>query len=185
MYLDLIVSHNDIKMNSVKMKVIVSWESSQNVHDVQAFLRFVNFYWWFIWHFSKIVQSLVNLIKKIMKFLWDVICEHVFNNLKKWFIMISILAHFDSDLKCVLEADSSDHAQKNVLSQYDKNDVLCSVVFFSWKLNAAESNYKIYDKELLVIIWCFEQWWSELEKFTFSVKILTDHKNLQYFMITK
>ena len=63
-----------------------------------------------------------------------------------------ILVHFDSDLKCVLEADSFNHAQKNVLSQYDKNDMLCSVVFFSQKLNAAELNYKIYDKKLFVII---------------------------------
>ena len=46
-------------------------------------------------------------------------------------MIASILAHFDSDLECVLEADSFDHAQKNVLSQYDKNNVLHSVVFFS------------------------------------------------------
>ena len=60
--------------------------------------------------------------------------------------------YFDSDLKCVLKADSFNHAQKSVLSQYDKNDILYSVIFFSQKLNAAESNYKIYDKKLLMII---------------------------------
>ena len=58
-------------------------------------------------------------------------CEHVFNDLKKQFITVLILVHFDFDLECVLEADLSDHAQEDVLSQYDKNDVLCSVVFFS------------------------------------------------------
>ena len=66
--------------------------------------------------------------------------------------------HFDSDLKCVFEADLFDHAQRDVLLQYDKNNMLCSVVFFSWKLNAAESNYEIYDKKLLIIIQYFEQW---------------------------
>ena len=44
------------------------------------------------------------------------IYEHIFNDLKKWFMIILILAHFDSDLECVLEADLSDHVQKNVLS---------------------------------------------------------------------
>ena len=78
--------------------------------------------------------------------------EHAFNNLKKWFITASIFAYFDSDLECVLKADSSDHAQENVLLQYDKNNVLHSVVFFSWKLNALKSNYKIYDKKLFIII---------------------------------
>ena len=63
-----------------------------------------------------------------------------------------ILAHFNPDLECVLETDSSDHAQENVFSQYDKNDVLQSIMYFSQKLNVIKSNYKIYDKELLAII---------------------------------
>ena len=40
----------------------------------------------------------------------------MFNNLKKQFMTASILAHFDFNLKCVFEADLSNHAQKNVLS---------------------------------------------------------------------
>ena len=46
-------------------------------------------------------------------------------------MIVLILAYFDSDFEYVLKADLSDHAQENVLSQYDKNDVLHSVVFFS------------------------------------------------------
>ena len=67
-------------------------------------------------------------------------------------MITSILAYFDSDFECVFEVDSSNHTQEDVLSQYDKNDILCSVVYFSQKLNAAKSNYKIYDKKLLIII---------------------------------
>ena len=66
----------------------------------------------------------MNLIKKIMKFVWNMTCKYAFNNLKKQFTTASILAHFDSDLECVLETDLSDHAQKNMLSQYDKNNIL-------------------------------------------------------------
>ena len=58
-------------------------------------------------------------------------CEHVFNDLKKQFTTVLILAHFNSDLECILKADLSDHAQKDVLLQYDKDDMLCSIVFFS------------------------------------------------------
>ena len=63
-----------------------------------------------------------------------------------------IFAYFNFDLEYILKTDLSDHAQENVLSQYDKNDVLHSVAYFSQKLNAAESNYKIYNKKLLMII---------------------------------
>ena len=144
-------------MNSIKIEIITNWESSQNVHNVQAFFEFVNFYWQFIQYFSKIVWLLMNLIKKITKFLWNITCEHIFNDLKKQFIITSIFAHFDSDFEYVFKTDLSDHIQEDVLLQYDKNDVLHSVVYFSWKLNVAESNYEMYDKELLVIIQCFEQ----------------------------
>ena len=98
--------------------------------------------------------------------------------MKKQFIIVSILAYFDSDFECILKADLSDHTQEDMLSQYDKNNVLCSIVYFSQKLNAAESNYEIYDKKLFTIIQCFEQWWSEFKKSVFLVKMLTDHKNL-------
>src|SRR5438045_4901782 len=67
-YLSLIISCDDIKMNSVKVEAITGWENPNNVHDVQSFLDFANFYQQFIKHFSKIVQSLVNLIKKDTKF---------------------------------------------------------------------------------------------------------------------
>ena len=87
-----------------------------------------------------------------MKFAWNVTCKHIFNDLKKQFMTVSILAYFDLNFKCVLETDLFDHTQENVLSQYDKNDVLQSIAYFSWKLNAIKSNYEIYDKKLLVII---------------------------------
>ena len=76
----------------------------------------------------------------------------MFNDLKNQFTTALILAHFDSDFKCILETDLSDHALKNMFLQYDENDVLHSVIYFFQKLNTAESNYEIYDKELLAII---------------------------------
>ncbi len=68
-----------------------------------------------------------------------------------------------------------------------KNDELHSVTFFSKNLASIECNYEIYDKELLTIIRCFEQWKLELLfiESNISIKILIDHKNFEYFMFTK
>ncbi len=55
----------------------------------------------------------------------------MFNDLKKQFMIILILTYFDSDLECVLKANLFNHTQKDVLSQYNKDDILYSVVFFS------------------------------------------------------
>jgi len=72
-----------------------------------------------------------------------------------------------------------------VLSQYNKNGELCLVAFLSQKLAPAESNYKIYDKELLAIVRYFKQWHLELKGSLFLIHVLTDYKNLQYFITTK
>ena len=48
-----------------------------------------------------------------------------------------------------------------------------------------ECNYKIYDKKLLAIIQYFEEWRPKLESTAMPVKVLTNHKGLEYFMTTK
>ncbi len=67
-----------------------------------------------------------------------------------------ILRHFDQTREAILETDSFDYVNGEVLSQYDDEDVLHSVAFYSKNMSPAECNYEIYDKELLVIIRAFE-----------------------------
>ena len=42
----------------------------------------------------------------------------------------SILVYFNSDLKYVFKVDLSNHAQKDMFSQYNKNNMLYLIVFF-------------------------------------------------------
>jgi hypothetical protein len=44
-----------------------------------------------------------------------------------------------------------------VLSQYNNDRILYLVAFFSKKYYLVEYNYKIYDKELIVIVHTFEE----------------------------
>ena len=96
-----------------------------------------------------------------------------------------ILAHYKQGVKTIVETDSSDYVSSRVLSQLGDNGLLHPVVFFSKNLNPAECNYEIYDKELLAIIRSFEQWRPDLEGTGVPVKVITDHKSLEYFMTTK
>ena len=74
---------------------------------------------------------------------------------------------------------------EGILSQYNKKSVLYLIAYFFKKHNSAECNYEIYNKELMVIICTFEEWCSELEDFTYLIDVITDHKNLKYFMFIK
>jgi len=84
-----------------------------------------------------------------------------------------------------VETDASNDTVVGVLSQHDKKGVLYPVTFFSTKMSPAERNYDIYDKELLLIIRAFKDWRAELEGIEEPVQVLSNHKNLEWFMTTK
>ena len=68
-----------------------------------------------------------------------------------------------------------------MLSQPDDNGVLRPVAFFSKKHSPAQCNYEIYDKKLLAIVRSFEEWRPHLIGAAQPIRVLTDHKNLEYF----
>jgi hypothetical protein len=59
------------------------------------------------------------------------------------------------------------------------------VAFFSKKHTPAKCNYEIYDKELMAIVWAFKEWRPKLEGVLHPIQVLSDHKNLEYFISTK
>ena len=55
------------------------------------------------------------------------------------------------------------------------------VAYISKSLNETEKNHEIYDKEMLVVIWCLEAWRHFLEGSQIKFKVWIDYKNLEYF----
>ena len=184
-YLELIIIIEKIKMNSSKINIIVNWFILINVKDVQSFLDFANFYKRFIYDYSRIVTSLIHLIRKDVLFVWSQKYQIAVNILKKVFTFKIILHHYNSDHKIVIEINVLNYVFKDILFQYDENEIFHSVTYFSKKHNSVECNYEIYDKELIIIVCTFKKWWSELEDFIYSVEMIMNHKYLKYFMSIK
>jgi hypothetical protein len=67
-FLGIIIGCNGICMDPEKIKTIIDWQPPSYVTDVQAFIRFSNFYYRFIQNFSKIITLLINLTQKDIKF---------------------------------------------------------------------------------------------------------------------
>jgi hypothetical protein len=184
-FLEMIINRDDIKMNFEKIKAMIDWETSNHLKEVQAFLEFVNFYRRFIKNFFKLVKSLIKLIRKDQFFYWFENCQIAFEQLKKRVIETLVLSYFSLELETFLKSDSFDYVSIEILSQKENDDHIKSIVYFSKTLSFAECNYEIYDKELLAIIRCFEQWRAELKSVKSLINVFIDHKNLKYFMITK
>jgi hypothetical protein len=125
------------------------------------------------------------LTQKNMYFLWLDECSQSFETLKQAFTTAPILRHFDYDCDIIVETDASDYVSAGVLSQYDDEGLLHPIAFFSKKYTPTEYNYEIYNKELMAIIRAFEEWQPELEGTLHPIQVLSNHKNLEYFMSTK
>ncbi len=63
-----------------------------------------------------------------------------------------VLKHFNSIRKAILKMNFLNYVNDEVLSQYDDEDILHSMIFYSKNMIFAECNYEIYDKKLLTII---------------------------------
>ena len=56
------------------------------------------------------------------------------------------------------------------------------MAYYSKKHTPAKSNYKIHNKELLIIIHYLKAWDTELRSIFKGFDIITDHKNIEYFI---
>ncbi len=184
-FLRLLLFIEELKMNLRKVQAVVEWSISTNLTQMQFFVDFCNFYRRFIKNFSKIVCLLIQLTQKEMIFEWNQACQTIFDHMKKRMTEASILRHFDQNRKTILEINSFDYVNDDILSQYDDEETLHSMIYYSKNLSFAECNYKIYDKKLLAIIRVFKHWWSELKLTELLIKMFTDHQALTSLMKDK
>ncbi|KAJ1596241.1 hypothetical protein NDA14_001923 [Ustilago hordei] len=118
-------------------------------------------------------------------FAWHNDAQHAFEQLRSAFGTDTILRHFDPTRPIIVETDASDFAVAAVLSQSFDQGTRHPIAFFSKKLDPAQLNYPIFDKEMFAIVAAFKHWRQYLEGAKFPVQVLTDHRSLEYFTTTK
>ncbi|KAK3513472.1 hypothetical protein QTP70_015467, partial [Hemibagrus guttatus] len=181
------ISHSGIQMDEGKITAVRDWPAPATVNELQWFLGFTNFYRRFISNYSSIADPLTNLLRnKPKSLLWSPAAEGAFNTLKRAFTTAPLLIHPDPNKPFVVEVDVSTTGVGAVLSQQQGNPSrLHPCAFFSHKLNPAERNYNIGNRELLAIKLALEEWRHWLEGARHPFLVLTDHKNLEYLRATK
>jgi len=105
--------------------------------------------------------------------------------LKKAFLSAPILIHHDLSKLVILFTDASNFTISRIPHQADVNDELHPLCFFSWKLTDAEVNYDVHDKEMLDMVESLKEFRHWLSGMTIPVLVITDHKNLEYFMTSR
>nr|GEU60055.1 reverse transcriptase domain-containing protein [Tanacetum cinerariifolium] len=155
--LDHKISKNGIKVDKAKVDVIAKLPHPTTVKGIQSFLGHVGFYRRFIQDFSKIARPMTRFIKKDTPFLFSKECVEAFQTLKRKFTEAPVLIAPDWDMSFELMCDSSNFA--------------------------IESNYTTIEKEMLAVVYAFENFWSYL--IMNKSIVYTDHSALKYLFAKK
>ncbi len=173
-------------MDDKKIHSVVNWLQPTTLKELQRFLGFANFYRRFIRNFSTVAAPLTSMTKKgNQRLTWSPAAHQAFRTLKERFTTAPILHHPNPEQEFIVEVDASSTGIGAVLSQHQGDPPkLYPCAFFSRKLNPAEQNYDVGNRELLAMKAAFEEWrhWLKGAKHPFTV--LTDHRNLEYLKST-
>src|SRR5882724_1452518 len=184
-YLGYMLSPKGLTMAPYKVQIIQDWLEPRKVKDIQSFLGFANFYRRFIFGYSEITVPLTRLTRKGTPWHFTDECHSAFEALKKAFTTALVLTHWIPDTQITVKTDASNYALAAVLSITTPDGDLHPIAFHSQMFSAPELNYDVHDKELLTIFEAFKRWQHYLKGSTLLIDMVTDHRNLQYFSMTK
>ena len=80
--LGVIVGKEQVKIEQKKIKAVKEWKTLTKVKDVESFLRFANFYQYFIQNFSYTAKPL-NELKGKKDWKWDKEHQNALDKLKR------------------------------------------------------------------------------------------------------
>ena len=76
------ISSKGISVDPSKVQEVMDWKPPTSVHQIRSFLGLAGYYRRFIPDFSIIANTMTELLKKGVKFVWDDKCEEAFHTLR-------------------------------------------------------------------------------------------------------
>ena len=138
-----------IEMDEEKGKAIRDWPTPQSVSEGRFFHGLASFYKRFVKHFSTIVVSLNEVVKKSVRFKWGEEQELAFVFFKEKLCFAHVLVLPDSTKAFEIECDAF---RIGAILMQDRRPI----AYFSEKLSGATLNYPTYDKELYALVRALE-----------------------------
>ena len=181
-YLGHMVSGKGVSTSPRLVKAVQDYPIPQDVSGVRRFLGLTGYYRAFIHEYADIVEPLINLTRKNVRFLWDETCNAAFQKLKNLIVSAPVLQYPDFSLPFCLTTDASEVGISGILSQ-TVNGVSRPVGFFSSSLSRTQRNYSATDRECLAIVEAIRHFDIFLAGAEFTV--CTDHRPLTYLQSLK
>jgi len=150
-YLGHLVSAHGIKPLPDRVRAVQQYSRPTSMAQLQSFLGMANFYRRFIPSAAAVLKPLTDVLrgKKQSQLSWSEDMGRAFVKAKKRLVEAVELAHPDPRALLVLAVNASNTHVGGVLQQSDSRGALRPLGFFSRKLDATQTRYSTFDRELL------------------------------------
>ncbi|KAG7357555.1 reverse transcriptase RNA-dependent DNA polymerase [Nitzschia inconspicua] len=169
-YLGFRLTPNGILPQARKVKAIRDLDRPTNKRQLRKFIGMVNYYRYMWKGRSDILAPLAELAGKNSIFRWTEKQQQAFDKMKAMVGKEVMLSFPNYNERFQLYTDASDLQLGAVLMQGKK-----TLAFFSKKLNKAQRNYSVGEKEMLSIVEALKEFRTMI--YGYPIDIHTDHKN--------
>ena len=182
-----ILSKDGLSPDTCKVELIQQWPTATNHKELQSFLGMVNYLSRFLAFLSDLHALLQALLKKGTEFVWTLVHQHTFDQIKLHVSNDVELQFYNANKPLYIEVYTSKKSIGAVMLQQDSivpntaksNEILMNlrpISYASKTLLSTESNYSNIEHELLGLLFAV----THFKHFTFGrlVHVITDHKPL-------
>ena len=174
-FLGHILTPQGVKPQQRLLDKIQDFPRPTNVRGVRRFLGLIQYYAAFVPNMSEMTKHLHKFTKKGARFHWDANAEDNFSKLKKLLVTPPILIHVDYSKQIYLLTDASDDTIGAALC-HKIEDKYRPIAFYTAKMNGAQRNYSISEKEALAMYIALKHFEPTIEGY--HISIITDHAPL-------
>ena len=158
-FLKLIVNQFSVSINFTKVEIIIAQLVSKDFWDIQMFLRFTNFYCWFIEAFNKVAVDLLDMLKGSTKGIseaWNLFLQikplsHLIKSI--FFVYTLILVYYNLMHHVMLEYNIFRFVILAILLQLiEKTGQRHFIAFWLRKIIPIEWNYRVEELKMLTVV---------------------------------
>ncbi|POM79521.1 Reverse transcriptase [Phytophthora palmivora] len=165
------VSRVGVRADPGKVKAIAAWPTPRSQKDLRKWLGLANYLHKYSAGYAELARPLSDLLKKDAD--WH---QDAFDSIKTSLQQAPVLALPDENKSFSVVCDASDYAIGCALLQKDDEGRERVIFFQSRQLKAAERNYPVHDK-LLLVMKCALVKYREDENYTLLAQFLSDDKD--------